>query len=578
MVADERAGFLESSRPSLGAGFGAGRARRRFRLALVAFLVIFAMFSSYGIFLRMTRIVPPPIAPSLRASAQHEVEVRGGRAYVGDSWMSRERGVWEVHLSGEPYAMGWAHSRLGQRLLLEQEDYMFSEMAKYVPSKIALFFIRAGVRLGYRHIPEFLPRERQEEMAGLADAMIDQHADFLPTYHRVVFYHSLHDITQGLEHSPLLGCSAFAASGAATTNGHLLVGRNFDFEGPEIFDRDKAVIFFKPAGKIPFASVAWVGMSGVVTGLNAEGIYVSVNAARTDDKGGPGMPVQILMRQMMEQARSIDDVLRMVRQTPVMVPDFYLVADGKTGESAVIERSPTRVEIRRTGASATRADTTVLTNHALTPAFNGDAENDRLRRYLTSGARFRRLDELVRSQHGQLDPKKVLEILRDKRGAGGEPLGLGNRNALDAIIATHSVVVDATNLVLWVGEGPHLLGKLRAFDLKKELLGEERPAPPDLPADPIADSDEYRGYLGAMAAWKVADRLREQKLPDRALDEARRAAGLEDALPEPHRLIGDLLRARGDVEGAKREYRRFLELQPPYLKDVEEVKGFLGTM
>src|SRR5262249_12965507 len=160
--------------------------------------------------------------------------------------------------------------------------------------------------------------------------MIDQHSDFLPTYHRVVFYHSLHDITQGLEHSPLLGCSAFAAGGAATTNGHLLVGRNFDFEGPEIFDRDKAVIFFKPGGKIPFASVAWVGMSGVVTGLNAEGIYVSVNAARTDDKGGPGMPVQILMREMMEQARSIDDVLRMVRTTPVMVPDFYLVADGKT--------------------------------------------------------------------------------------------------------------------------------------------------------------------------------------------------------------------------------------------------------
>ena len=63
-----------------------------------------------------------------------------------------------------------------------------------------------------------------------------------------------------------------------------MIGRNFDFEGPEIFDREKAVLFFKPKGKIPFASVAWVGMSGVVTGLNAEGIYVSVNAARMDDK------------------------------------------------------------------------------------------------------------------------------------------------------------------------------------------------------------------------------------------------------------------------------------------------------
>jgi len=140
------------------------------------------------------------------------------------------------------------------------------------------------------------------------------------------------------------------------------------------------------------------------------------------------------------------------------------------------------------------------------------------------------------------------------------------------------VVVDATQLILWVGEGPHLLGKFRAFDLKKELLGEDRVPPSDLPDDPVAQTDEYRRYVGALAAFKTADRLREQKLPERALDEARRAAGLEDAMPEPHRLIGDLLRARGDIAGAKVEYRRFVELSPPYLKDLEEVKGFLGTM
>jgi hypothetical protein len=288
------------------------------------------------------------------------------------------------------------------------------------------------------------------------------------------------------------------------------------------------------------------------------------------------MPVQILMRQMMEQARSIDDVVKLVRGTPVMVPDFYLVGDGKTGEAAVIERSPKRLEVRRTGGG--RGDTIVLTNHALSDVFQGDAENDRLKRYLTSGARYRRMEELVKRHHGQLDPKKALEILRDKRGVGDVALGLGNRNALDAIIATHSVVVDATNLILWVGEGPHALGRFRAFDLRKELLGEERPASPDFPADPILDTDEYRRYLDAQAAYKTAERLRDQKLPTLALDEARRAAGLEDGMAEAHRLIGDLLRANGDVAGAKAAYRRFLELSPPYLKDVEEVKGFLGTM
>ncbi len=547
------------------------------RLVTAAIVTPLALLIAYAIFMRSTRIDPPRVDPAVRAAAELPVEVRGPRSYVGPSWMSREHGVWEIHLEGEPYALGYAQARLGARLLLEQEDFMFAEMARYVPSSVKLFLIRMGVRLRYRKLDEFLPLDRRLEIAGLAAGSIDRHADFLPTYHRILFYHALHDITQGLEHSPMLGCTAFAAAGAATPNGHLVIGRNFDFEGPEIFDREKAVLFFKPKGKIPFASVAWTGMSGVVTGLNAEGIYVSINAARTDDKAvGGGMPVEILVREALENARSIDDVVQLVRKTPVMVPDFYLVGDGKTGESAVIERSPTRVEVRRAGPG--RGDVTLLTNHALSPAFAGDAENDRLKRYLTSGARFRRLDELTKKWRGQIDPHKALEILRDKRGAGGEPLGLGNRNALDAIIATHSVVVDASNLILWVSEGPHLLGKLRGFDLRRELLGEDRPPPGDLPEDPLVGTQELADYREARASLASAERFRRERDSGHALEEARKAAALEDKLPEAHRLLGDLYLERDARDDARREYQRFLELSPPHLKDVEEVKGILGTL
>ena len=565
--------------PATDALFLGGRPRtagRRWgrRIALGAGIALVCVLLAYLLFLRMTRVDPPRVDPAVRAAAERPLEVRGPRAYVGASWLGRERGVWEAHLEGEPYALGWAQGRLGNRLFLEAEDYMFDEMARYVPSKLALWLIRAGVRLQYRHVGDLLPPDRAEEIAGMARGVDDLHGDFLPIYHRLVFYHALHDITQGLEHSPLLGCSAFAASGPASSNGHLIVGRNFDFEGPEIFDREKAILFFKPRGKIPFASVSWLAMSGVITGLNAEGIYVSINAARSDDKGGEGMPVEILVREIMEQAKSIDDVVAMVKKTPVMVPDFYLVGDGKTGESAVIERSPRRIEVRRSQKSD---GTVLLTNHALAPSFSSDAENDRLKRYLTSGARYRRMEELVRHWRGQIDPKKALEILRDKRGVGGVELGLGNRNALDAIIATHSVVVDASALTIWVSSGPHAVGKYVGFDLKKELLGQAQPTPADLPEDPLAQSDEFRAYVLAHAELRAADRLGKRD-PERALEEARRAEGLEEKLPEPHRLIGDLLRARGDRAAARKEYQRFLELSPPYLKDIEEVKGILDTL
>jgi tetratricopeptide (TPR) repeat protein len=549
-----------------------GKARPRGRrwargLGWTVLVLTLVLGVGYAIVMKMTAIDPPPAEPA----RELPLEVRGERAYVGPSWLSRERGVWEYHLEGDPYAMGYAHTRLGNRLLQDADDYMFTEMYRYVPSKIALFLIRVGVRLKYRHLPDHIPLERQREIAGEARGYLDRHGDFLPTYHRLIFYHALHDITQSLEHSPLLGCTAFAAAGAATPNGHLIIGRNFDFEGPEPLDRDKAILFYKPAGKIPFASVAWTGMSGVVTGLNAQGIFVSVNAARTDDKGKDGIPVELLVRQILERARSIDDAVAMVKEAQVMVPDFYLVGDGKTGESAVIERSPTRTEVRRSH------DTTLLTNHALTPAFAKDTENDRLRRYTTSGERMKRLTELVKQARGSLDPRRAVEILRDKRGEGGEPLALGNRNALDALIATHSVVVDATSLQIWVSAGPHCLGKYVGFDLKKELEGEDRPPPPSFPEDPIGQSDELRLHRQAEAELSWAEKLAKQGDAPHALEQALRAEALDERLPEAHKLIGDLTRA-SDRERARREYQRFLDLRPPYLKDIEEVKGTLSTL
>jgi isopenicillin-N N-acyltransferase-like protein len=536
-------------------------------LGVLAFVAVILVVIANAVVLRVTAIRPPPAEPA----AELPLTVRGPRANVGGSWMTRERGMWELHLEGDPYAMGYAHARLGNRLMIEAEDYMFDEMRRYVPSSLALALLRIGVRYRYRHLPEYIPLDRQREIAGEARAALDRHADFLPTYHRFVFYHALHDITQGLEHSPLLGCSAFAAAGPATTNGHLIIGRNFDFEGPEPFDRNKAVLFFKPEGKIPFASVAWPGMTGVVTGLNAAGIYMSINAARTDDKGEDGIPVELLVREVLENARSIDEAVAIVKRQPVMVPDFYLMGDGKTGESAVIERSPTRTEVRRS------RDTTLLTNHALTPAFAKDVENDRLRRYTTSGARYRRLAELVEQNHGAIDPRRALDILRDKKGVGGAALGLGNRNALDAIIATHSVVVDATALQLWVSQGPHCLGRYVGYDLRKELLGEDHPTPPDLPADPVMDSDEYRAYVEATAQLGFARSLAEEGHTVAALEAAERAAELSEMMPEPHKLLGDLLRDR-DRERARKEYRRFLELQPPYLHEIEEVRGILSSL
>jgi hypothetical protein len=128
-----------------------------------------------------------------------------------------------------------------------------------------------------------------------------------------------------------------------------------------------------------------------------------------------------------------------------------------------------------------------------------------------------------------------------------------------------------------VSTGPHLLGRYVGFDLRKELLGEARTwpsgGPPDLPPDPLAGAAPVRALHEAQAALAAAGAWTRDD-PARAIEQAEVAAGLAPDLPEPHKLLGDLVRAR-NPERARREYRRFLELHPPYLADVEAARAFL---
>ena len=551
------------------------RLRRLLRKAALGIgVLLLTLVLSYTAFRRWTLITPPQDESS-ETTRRVELELVQGvpRLKLKKSWMERRDGLWRLHLEGGPRDMGYAHGLLSSRITADIDRHMVTLMASYVTTPLRRWMVGNIVRWQFRHLPEYVPPRRLVELAASSLTMVD--SDEFPErpFQRLMYYHALHDMTQRLDGSPVIGCTAFAVSGKATAGGQMIIGRNFDFEGGEIFDIQKAVLTFRSEDRIPFVSVAWPGMAGVVTGVNARKIYVSINAARSDAPLEPGIPMAFLVREILERASTIKEAVAIIKKAKVMIPELLLIADGKSSRAVVVELAPHKLAVRRSST-----DLLGLSNHFLSPKFKSDASNDWLRRYTSSDARYKRLMQLLARFSGRIDVKTAAMILRNRTGVDDEPLSLGNRNALDALIATHAVVVDLSNMVLWVSQGPHLLGRFVAVDLKPifGLPSSELGSPQHLDADPLVGTAELDRFRQARAQIKHARWLLAAGDPVAALDFASRAAALTPRSPEPQMLLGDLLWQQGQQQQARKHYKTFLGLFPPYLKQRELAKSRLG--
>lgn len=534
------------------------RARRHRRLRA---LVVVALLLAGGAvaFDHATRIAPPPVS----APREEALRFADGVTWVGPSSLERRGALWVMHLAGDPVQIGYRHARLTAPIMAAGDLHMLDLFATFVPSAALRAMLTAVVRARYREVDRGFPPARRAEIYGESVAYGDRGPAFLTPYHRLVYLHALYDIALAFERSPLLGCTAFVASGeatrAGTTPGHTIVGRNFDLDVDPWFDLDKTVQIVEPTGRIPFASIAWPGMTGVVTGMNAAGVWVSVNGARAGRPDNAGVPVVFTTRAILEEARTLDEAITIATRDAPMTSHILLLADGASGESAVVERAPGLAPAVR------RAALTVVANHYATPAFAADPKNTFVREHTSTLAREARLRELVTHAGGGIDPTAAVALLRDRGSVGGVPLPLGNRNAIDALIATHSVVADLTAGVLWVSEGPHTLGAYRRIDLRARLNGTGPPrgeADGDIAADALLADGRFEDQMLGARLRRAAERERAAGHPDDAAEEYDRALALR---PDDHlawRGLAETRAAMGDAAGARAAWQRVVTLAP----------------
>lgn len=453
---------------------------RRRKLGLAALGLVVAPLLAHAL-VSVTTTVRPPAELVLPPDP---VTKHGDVRRVRDGWTAK-RGVRLVHLSGSPVLIGAAHASLLYDEMIETEGVVwrgFAALVPFAPARALMFDVG---RVKYRNVASGFPPARRDEIAAEAARFAPDPFDgHLPTYHRFVMLHALYDIALGFEHSPLLGCTAFGVGPELTADGHALFARAFDFEAAEVFDREKAVFLVHETGKIPFASVAWPGFVGVVTGMNAEGVAVAVHGGRAREPATTGLPVAFSLRDVLATTRTTAEAVELLKSQEVMVSHIVFVGDAG-GDYAVVERAPgVPAHVRRAPA---------VTNHFEGPLM-ADPRDARVRKETTTLPRRARIDELLAAVPPKTaTPSSVLEMLRDHRCAG-ESCGVGDRRTIDAFIATHGVVADLTTHTLWVSEGPRLSGRFVRIDPK--LLAQHPEVPGEdeletLPEDAALHDGRY---------------------------------------------------------------------------------------
>ena len=106
-----------------------------------------------------------------------------------------------------------------------------------------------------------------------------------------------------------VGCSSFAAWGPLTADGNTISGRNLDWHSLRTLERGQLLLAQIPTTKedaLSWVSVTWPGFIGCLTGMNSEGVTVSMHDVRAES---PSMPIGftprgLALRQVIERARA----------------------------------------------------------------------------------------------------------------------------------------------------------------------------------------------------------------------------------------------------------------------------------
>lgn len=420
--------------------------------------------------------------------------------------------LWELYIQGNPLQLGYNNGALTQSLMQKQESIFFSKVEGFVPSKFKQRLLRGFLKWYNRKMYLNVREDYQAELYGLSQYSSDQYDFIAPKYLRNLYLHGAHDIGHAMQDLAMVGCTSLAVWNENTEDGDLLIGRNFDFYVGDDFAKNKLVEFVQPEEGIPYMSVSWPGMIGVVSGMNNEGITVTINAGKSKIPLTAKTPISLVTREILQYAKNIDEAIAIAKKRKVFVSESILVGSAADKNAVIIEVSPKNLGVYK----VQNTSQILCTNHFQSETYKDDKRNQKQIEESHSEYRYERLQELLQVEK-KLTPEKMASILRNKSGLKDKSIGYGNEKALNQLLAHHAVIFSPQKKLVWVSSNPYQLGEFVCYDLNEIFSG--KPLSQSLLAktglniarDPFADSEEFQNYELSKVLGKEINKATENK-------------------------------------------------------------------
>lgn len=516
--------------------------------------------------------------PAFEPSDEPVAAVGTSLRWKDSAFRRNPAGLWEMKVQGSAFERGEAMGKLAPDLLYYQEKAFADELFTMVPNKVYRKFLYWFISIFNRNLGENVPLEYRQEIKAMSVACTHEFDDFGTPYERQMQYHSAHDIGHVMQDYMLVACTSFAAWGTQSADSSLIIARNFDFYMGEDFARNKLVLFEKPDSGYAFVSVTWPGMTGVLSGMNTEGLTVTINAAKLETPGMSATPISILAKRILQYASTIDEAYRIAGEYRTFVSESLLVGSANDGRAAIIEKTPSEMDIFDPARSDSSVTHVTCTNHYQSDLFRDNPVNQDNIKMSDSMCRFRRVEELLDSV-GRVDTGNAALILRDMRGEGGADIGYCNDLAINQLLAMHSVIFRPAERKIWVSTWPWQCGKFVCYDLNMALeadFSEEITMPEEeIPASSFVhspDLDNVKAFKKWQKNLSEAVRERRQVSPD----SLQRFENLNPGYYLTYDMLGDYYMSAGENQKAENCWRKSLTYS---MKEMEHrrIAGKLQT-